>query len=51
LLFRTLSSRIPANQQEGFEHLSDSQQSESVSFVTARSSSDPLPTYKKAVQQ
>ncbi|CAG8735697.1 39273_t:CDS:2, partial [Gigaspora margarita] len=36
--------------QKEFEHLSDSQQSESVSFVTARSSSDPPPTYKEATQ-
>ncbi|CAG8852771.1 42027_t:CDS:2, partial [Gigaspora margarita] len=50
LLFRTLSSRIPANQQKEFEHLSDSQQSESVSFVTARNSSDLPPTYEEAVQ-
>ncbi|CAG8855964.1 32713_t:CDS:2, partial [Gigaspora margarita] len=46
----TLSGRIPANQQEEFEHLSDSQQSESVSFVTAKSSSDPLPTYEETTQ-
>ncbi|CAG8848534.1 46472_t:CDS:2, partial [Gigaspora margarita] len=50
-IFKTPSGRIPANQQEEFEHLSDSQQSKSVSFVTARSSSDPPPTYEKAVQQ
>ncbi|CAG8843442.1 46442_t:CDS:2, partial [Gigaspora margarita] len=37
--------------QEEFEHLSDSQQSESISFVTARSSSDPLPTYEEAIVQ
>ncbi|CAG8853140.1 254_t:CDS:2 [Gigaspora margarita] len=50
-LFRTSSGRIPANQQEKFEYLSDSQQSESVSFVTARSSSDPPLTYKEAIVQ
>ncbi|CAG8722989.1 31863_t:CDS:2, partial [Gigaspora margarita] len=49
-IFRTLSGRILANQQEEFEYLSDSQQSESVSFVTARSSSDPPPTYEETVQ-
>ncbi|CAG8758696.1 33626_t:CDS:2, partial [Gigaspora margarita] len=49
-LFRTSSGRISANQQEEFEHLSNFQQSESVSFVTARSSSDPLPIYEEAVQ-
>ncbi|CAG8855842.1 5653_t:CDS:2, partial [Gigaspora margarita] len=36
---------------EEFEHLSDSQQSESVSFVTVRSSSDPPPTYEEAIVQ
>ncbi|CAG8854747.1 24134_t:CDS:2, partial [Gigaspora margarita] len=50
-LFRTSSGRIPANQQEEFEHLSNSQQSESVSFVTARSSSDPPPTYEEATTE
>ncbi|CAG8821508.1 43106_t:CDS:1, partial [Gigaspora margarita] len=45
----TSSGRIPANQQEEFEHLSDSQQSESVSFVTARSSLDSSPIYEKAI--
>ncbi|CAG8810239.1 38547_t:CDS:2, partial [Gigaspora margarita] len=49
-LFRTSSGRIPANQQEEFEHLSNSQQSESVSFVSVQSSSDPPPTYEEAVQ-
>ncbi|CAG8845754.1 20390_t:CDS:1, partial [Gigaspora margarita] len=44
----TSSGRILANQQEEFEHLSDLQQSESVSFITARSSSDPSPTYEEA---
>ncbi|CAG8856628.1 3404_t:CDS:1, partial [Gigaspora margarita] len=47
----TSSGRIPANQQEEFEHLSNSQQSESVSFVTARSSSDPPPIYEEAIIQ
>ncbi|CAG8832073.1 18669_t:CDS:1, partial [Gigaspora margarita] len=50
-LFRTSSGRIPANQQEEFEYLSDSQQSESVSFVTTRSSSDPPSIYEKAIVQ
>ncbi|CAG8843428.1 7720_t:CDS:2, partial [Gigaspora margarita] len=36
---------------EEFEHLSDSQQSESVFFVTARSSSDPPPTYEEVTIQ
>ncbi|RIB04610.1 hypothetical protein C2G38_2283628 [Gigaspora rosea] len=50
-LFRTSSGGIPANQQEEFEHLSDSQ-SESISFVTARSSNIPFdnpPTYQEAL--
>ncbi|CAG8766549.1 12459_t:CDS:1, partial [Gigaspora margarita] len=42
---------ILANQQKEFEHLSDSQQSESVSFVTTRSSSDPPSIYKEATIQ
>ncbi|RIB24517.1 hypothetical protein C2G38_2031805 [Gigaspora rosea] len=53
-LFRTPSGRIPANQQEEFEHLSDSQQSESVSFITARSGDIPFdnpPTYQEAIFQ
>ncbi|CAG8815437.1 15666_t:CDS:1, partial [Gigaspora rosea] len=50
-LFRTSSGRIPANQQEEFEHLPDSQ-SESISFVTTRSSDIPfnnLFTYQEAL--
>ncbi|RIB24438.1 hypothetical protein C2G38_2168564 [Gigaspora rosea] len=53
-LFRTLSGRIPANQQEEFEYLSNSQQSESVSFVTTRSSDIPFdnpPIYQEAIFQ
>ncbi|CAG8707108.1 42100_t:CDS:2 [Gigaspora margarita] len=46
-IFKILSGRNPAIQQEEFEHFSDSQQSESVSFVTARSSLDPPPIYRK----
>ncbi|CAG8806942.1 27959_t:CDS:2 [Gigaspora margarita] len=45
------SAKLSIIQQEEFEHLSDSQQLESVSFVTARSSLDPPPTYEEAVQQ
>ncbi|CAG8726665.1 42989_t:CDS:2, partial [Gigaspora margarita] len=47
----TRSGQIFRTSFEEFEHLSDLQQSESVFFVTARSSSDPPPTYEEAVQQ
>jgi hypothetical protein len=43
-IFRTSFGRIPANQQEEFEHLPGSEQSENTSFVTA-DSMDPPPPY------